>query len=121
MALKHLFHGWDLNKEEKFLKTPVGIFLLGAFLGTMSPDPTDVVHFWLQNHVLNNPSISTAMKAFLEVFDWYFLSASYFLVLLVIAYFLHIRKVSIVKRVTWIGGILSIGAVIGILAQLFLH
>jgi hypothetical protein len=118
MRLKHLFHGWHLEQEEKFLKTPVGIFLLGAFLGELSPDPTDAIHFWLQNHILNNPNTSSSFKAFLEVFDWYFMSASYFLLLLVIAYFLHIRKVQAVKRVTIVGGLLSIGIVVGILAQL---
>jgi amino acid transporter len=118
MKAKHLFHGWNLEREEKFLRTPVGIFLLGAFLGELSPDPTDAIHFWLQNHVLNNPAISPAFKAGLEVFDWYFMSASYFLLLLILAYFLHIRRVSIVKRLTIVGGIISIGVVIGILAQL---
>ncbi len=117
MKIKHVFHGWHLEKEEKFLKTPVGIFLLGAFLGELSPDPTDAVHFWLQNHVLDNPAVSATIRAFLEVFDWYFMSASYFLLLIIVAYFLHIRKVSIVKRVSIVGGIISVGVVLGILAQ----
>ena len=119
MKVKHLFHGFNLDKEEKFLKTPVGIFLLGCFLGELSPDPTDAIHFWLQNHILNNPAISTGLKAFLEVFDWYFMSACYFLILLIIAYFLHIKKVSVVKRLSIVGGLISIGVVVGILAQLF--
>lgn len=119
MAIKHLFHGWNLEKEGRFLKTPVGIFLLGGFLGTLSPSPADAVHFWLQNHILNNPHLSSTVKALLQVTDWYFLDSTYFLVLLVTAYFFHIRKVSTVKRATWIGGILSIGIVIGILAQVF--
>lgn len=34
--------------ERKFLKTSVGIFLLGTFLGELAPDPTDAIHFWLQ-------------------------------------------------------------------------
>lgn len=121
MAIKHLFHGWSLEKEEKFLRTPVGLFLLGSFLGTLSPSPADAVHFWLQNHILNNPSLGYTAKALLEVADWYFLDSAYFLLLLVIAYFFHIRKVYAIKRATWIGGILGIGVVIGILAQLFLQ
>lgn len=121
MAIKHIFHGWSIEKEEKFLKTPVGLFLLGGFLGTLSPSPADAVHFWLQNHVLNNPSLGHATKALIQLADWYFLDSAYFLLLIVIAYFLHIRKVSIVKRVTLIGGILSVGVVVGILAQLFLQ
>jgi hypothetical protein len=118
MKLVHIFHGWNLGQEEKFLKTPVGIFLLGAFLGELSPDPTDAIHFWLQNHVFTNPSLSSSFKAVLEVFDWYFLTAGYFLFLLVCAYFLHIRKVQVVQRVTVIGGIISIGIVIGLIAQM---
>ncbi len=121
MAIKHLFHGWHLEKEVKFFRTPVGIFLLGGFLGTLSPSPADAIHFWLQNHVLNNPTLSHTTKALLQVIDWYFLDSAYFLVLIVIAYSLHIRKVSVVKRVTLIGGVLGVGVAIGILAQVFLQ
>jgi hypothetical protein len=103
--------------EEKFLKTPVGIFLLGCFLGELAPDPTDAVHFWLQEHVLNNPAVAPATRAFLQVFDWYFMSALYFLFLLILAYILHIRKVDTIKRMTLISGILAVGVVVGILAQ----
>ena len=110
-------HAQWFSSEEKFLKTPVGIFLLGAFLGELAPDPTDAVHFWLQEHVLNNPAIAASTRAFLQVFDWYFMSAFYFLILLIFAYLLHIKKVNTVKRLTLVGGILGIGAVIGILAQ----
>ena len=103
--------------EEKFLKTPVGIFLLGAFLGEISPDPTDAVHFWLQEHVLNNPLIPVAWRVATQIFDWYFMSALYFLLLLILAYVLHITKVATVKRITIIGGILGIGVVVGVIAQ----
>jgi hypothetical protein len=120
VKLQHFFHGWSLEPEEKFLKTPAGIFLLGAFLGELSPDPTDAIHFWLQNHILDNPGISATSKAAIEVFDWYFMSASYFLLLLIIAYFLHIKRVQTVQRVTIVGGLLSIGVVVSILAQLLL-
>ncbi|MFZ3020014.1 MAG: hypothetical protein WA051_00645 [Minisyncoccia bacterium] len=115
MKLEHV-KNW-FTSEEKFLKTPVGIFLLGAFLGELAPDPTDAIHFYLQEHVLNNPAVAQNMRAFLQVFDWYFMSAFYFLFLLILAYVLHINKVRSVKRITLIGGVLSIGAVIGILAQ----
>ena len=107
---------WFLS-EEKFLRTPVGIFLLGAFLGELAPDPTDAIHFWFQEHVFT--TLSGTKLALLQVFDWYFMSASYFLFLLIIAYILHIRKVNTIKRVTLIGGILGIGTAIGILAQFF--
>lgn len=120
MKIKHIFHGWNLEQEEKFLKTPVGIFLFGAFLGELSPDPTDAIHFWLENHVLNNSMLHPGARAAIEIFDWYFMSACYFLVLLILAYVLHVRRVSIVKRLTIIGGLVSVGIVIGILAKLFL-
>jgi hypothetical protein len=103
--------------EERFLKTPVGILLLGAFLGELSPDPTDAVHFWLQTHVFNNPAISKTTLAFLQIFDWYFMSASYFLLLLILAYFLHINQVSSVRKITILGGIISLGVVIGLVYQ----
>lgn len=115
LKLKHIKHWFD--SEEKFLKTPVGIFLLGAFLGELAPDPTDAVHFWLQQYVFNNPHIPKAMLAVLQIFDWYFMSALYFLLLLVIAYILHINKVSTVKRMTFVGGILGVGAVVGLIAR----
>ncbi len=115
MKLKHI-RGWFVS-EERFLKTPVGIFLLGAFLGELAPDPTDAIHFWLQQHVLNNPAVASATRAWLQIFDWYFMSALYFLLLLILAYFLHIKKVNTVKRITLIGGIIGIGVVVGLLAQ----
>ncbi|MES2202912.1 MAG: hypothetical protein V4474_01110 [Patescibacteria group bacterium] len=105
--------------ERKFLKTPVGIFLLGATLGELAPDPTDAIHFWLQTHVFNNPAYSKTFIAVLQVFDWYFMSALYFFLLLVLAYVLHIKKVGTVKKISLIGGLLGIGAVVGLLAQFF--
>lgn len=114
MKLKHVKNWFE--SEEKFLKTPVGIFLLGAFLGELSPDPTDAVHFWLEHYLLNH-QIPKALFTFIEIFDWYFMTASYFLLLLIIAYFLHIKKTSTIKRITIIGGILGLGIVIGIIAR----
>ena len=74
----------------------------------------------MQEHILNNPAVAQSTRAFLQIFDWYFMSASYFLLLLIFAYFLHVRKVNTVKRITLIGGLLSIGVVVGILAKLLL-
>jgi hypothetical protein len=111
--------GWHLESEEQFLKTPVGIFLLGAFLGELSPDPTDAIHFWLQENIFAHPTLSGPVLASLQIFDWYFMSACYFLLLLVLAYVLHIKKVDTIKRITVIGGVLGIGVVIGILFRFF--
>jgi hypothetical protein len=104
--------------EKKFLKTTIGIFLLGCFLGELAPDPTDAIHFYLQQYVF--PTLNGVSLILLQVFDWYFLTASYFLLLLILAYFLHIKKVDTVKRITIIGGILAIGAVIGIIFRFFI-
>jgi len=106
--------------EEKFLKTSIGIFLLGCFLGELAPDPTDAIHFYLEQYVFTNPHLPNGLMIFLKIFDWYFLTASYFLLLLILAYTLHIKKVNIVKRITIIGGVLGIGAVIGILFRFFI-
>ena len=116
MRIEHIKR-W-FTSEEKFLKTPIGIFLLGAFLGELSPDPTDAIHFWLQEHVFNNPNLPASTLTIIKIFDWYLMSALYFLFLLILAYFLHIKKVGTVKRITLVGGILGVGVVIGILAQL---
>lgn len=107
------------ESEEKFLKTPVGIFLLGAFLGELAPDPTDAIHFWLQQYLLNH-HLSKTWIAILQIFDWYFMTAAYFLLLLIFAYTLHVRKVNTVKRITIVGGVIGIGAVIGIVAHFLL-
>jgi hypothetical protein len=115
MELEHL-KGW-FTSEEKFLKTPVGIFLLGAFLSQLVPDPTDAIHYWLQEHVLNNPHYSATVRAVLQIFDWNFMSASYVFILLILAYFLHIKNVGAIKRITLIAAILSVGAAVGIVAQ----
>lgn len=108
------------SPEKKFLKTHVGVFLLGAFIGEMMPDPTDAIHFYLEQNVLHNPALPKTLLVFLQIFDWYFLTASYFLLLLILAYILHIKKVDTVKRITIIGGILGIGAVIGLLFRFFI-
>ncbi len=115
MKVEHVRH-W-FSSEEKFLRTPVGIFLVGAFLGELAPDPTDAIHFWLVAHVLRNPETPRSLFILLQIFDWYFLSASYFLLLLIIAYVLHIHKVKIIHRISVIGGVLSIGAAVGIIAR----
>jgi hypothetical protein len=117
MKLKHV-KSWFAS-EEKFLKTPVGIFLLGAFLGELAPDPTDAIHFWLQQYILTH-QVNKTLLTMLQIFDWYFMSALYFLLLLIIAYFLHVKKVGTIKRITFIGGILGIGVVIGIVARFLL-
>jgi len=98
----------------------VGIFLLGTFFGELAPDPTDAIHFYLQEHVFTNPTLPKGLLTLLQVYDWYFMTASYFFLLLLLAYFLHIKKVSTVKKITIIGGILGIGAVIGVLFQFFI-
>ena len=116
MKIHQHISGWFAS-EEKFIKTPVGIFLLGAFLGELAPDPTDAIHFWLQEHILTNPTISASTRALLQIFDWYFMSAIYFLLLLIFAYLLHIRRVNTIRRITLVGSILGIGVVIGVLAQ----
>ncbi len=105
------------TSEEKFLKTPVGVFLLGAFLGTLAPSLTDPIHFWLVEHVLNNPAYSTRARAFFQILDWYFLDSLFYFLLLVLAYILHIKKVNTVKRITVVGSILGVGVVIGIIAK----
>jgi hypothetical protein len=115
MRLKHV-KSW-FESERRFIKTPVGVFLLGAFLGELAPDPTDAIHFWLQQHLLNSQKLPASTLAFLQVFDWYFLSASYFLFLLILAYILHVRKVATIRRITIVGGILGVGVVVGLLAQ----
>lgn len=116
---KHIA-SWYLAPEERFLKTPVGIFLLGAFLGELSPDPTDAIHFWLQEKIFTNPNLPTPLLVSLKIFDWYFMSACYFLLLLVLAYILHVKKVKTVRKITIVGGILGIGAAIGILFRFLL-
>jgi len=109
-----------LKPEKKFLRTGIGIFLLGCFLGELAPDPTDAIHFYLQQNVFTNPTIPKWLLASLQIYDWYFLTATYFLLLLILAYILHIKKVDVVKRIIIIGGILGLGAVIGILFRFFL-
>lgn len=118
MTMRHIRNWFD--SERKFLHTPVGIFLLGAFLGELAPDPTDAIHFWLQAHVFNDPNVSGSLRVFLQVFDWYILTASYFLFLLIVAYVLHIRRVSTVRRITIVGGVVGIGAAIGIIARVLI-
>jgi len=98
--------------RKSFLKTPVGLLLLGAFLGELAIDPTDPIHFWLQRYILEH-TFSKGMYTFLQIFDWYLLTASWYFLLLILAWILHIKKVSTIKIITIIGSIVGLGFVIG--------
>jgi hypothetical protein len=88
-------------------------------LGELAPDPTDAIHFWLQEKVFTHPTLPGPLLAALQIFDWYFMSASFFLLMLILAYVLHIKKVATIKRTVVIGGILALGVVIGLVAPFF--
>jgi hypothetical protein len=108
---------WRLKKNH-FFRTSMGIFLAGCFLGTFVPSPVDPIYFYLENYVI--PTLTGAWKILLEIFNWYFLDALYYLLLMGIAYILHIKKVSIAKKITVIGGIAGIGIAIGILSKILI-
>jgi hypothetical protein len=103
----------------KFLKSSVGLFLLGAFLGTLAPSPVDPIYFYLENYV--TPTLTGAAKVCLQIFNWYVLDALWYLALMIVAFILHIKKVSTVKKITIIGGLIGLGIVIGIIGKILLH
>ncbi len=105
-------------KKEKFFKSQIGIFLLGAFIGTLVPSPIDPIYFYLENYVV--PHLTGFAKIGLQIFDWYFLDALWYLVLMIIAFMLHIKKVSTAKKITVIGGIAGLGIVIGIISRILM-
>jgi|WetSurMetagenome_2_1015567.scaffolds.fasta_scaffold271386_2 hypothetical protein len=102
-------------KRDHFLRTSIGIFLAGCFLGTLAPSPVDPIYFYLENYVV--PHTTGLGKILLEIFNWYILDSLYYLLLMGLAYVLHIKKVSIAKKITVIGGIAGLGIVIGILTR----
>jgi hypothetical protein len=105
-------------KRDHFLKTGIGIFLAGCFLGTLAPSPVDPIYFYLENYVV--PNLTGGWKIALEIFNWYILDSLYYLLLMGLAYVLHIKKVSIAKKITVIGGIAGLGIVIGIITRILL-
>ena len=99
----------------KFFKSAIGIFLLGAFVGTLAPSPIDPIYFYLENYVV--PHLTGIAKVSLQLFDWYILDALWWLVLMIIAFILHIKKVAVAKKISVIGGIAGLGIVIGIISK----
>ena len=102
----------------KFFKSAIGIFLLGAFVGTLAPSPIDPIYFYLENYVV--PHLTGIAKIALQLFDWYILDALWWLVLMIIAFILHIKKVAVAKKISVIGGIAGLGIVIGIISKVVL-
>lgn len=105
-------------KKEKFFKTHIGVFLLGAFIGTLAPSPVDPIYFYFENYVV--PHLTGLAKVALQVFDWYVLDALWYLALMGIAFILHIKKVAVAKKITVVGGIAGLGIVIGIVSKVVL-
>jgi hypothetical protein len=103
---------------EKFFKTKMGIFLGGCFLGTLVPSITDPIYFYLENYVV--PNLTGTSKILLQIFNWYVLDALYYLFLIGLAYFLHIKKVSIIKKLSIIGGIVGLSIAIGIISRILM-
>ena len=105
-----------MAKKNKFFKSAIGIFLLGAFIGTLAPSPVDPIYFYLENYVV--PHLTGIARVGLQIFDWYILDALWYLVLMGIAFVLHIKKVDVAKKITIIGGIAGLGIVIGIISKI---
>ena len=100
----------------KFLKTPVGIFLLGAVLADVLPSIVDPIHFWLINYVF--PTITnTTTLVLLQAFDWYLLDASFYFILFIIAWIMHIKKVKSIKIIITIASIIGASVAIGVLSK----
>jgi hypothetical protein len=102
----------------KFFKSAIGIFLLGAFIGTLAPSPIDPIYFYLENYVV--PHLTGFAKVGLQLFDWYILDALWWLVLMGIAFVLHIKKVSVAKKISVMGGLAGLGIAIGIVSKILL-
>jgi hypothetical protein len=105
-----------MAKKVKFFKSAIGIFLLGAFIGTLAPSPVDPIYFYLENYVV--PHLTGIAKVGLQLFDWYILDALWWLVLMGIAFVLHIKKVSVAKKISVMGGLAGLGIVIGIVSKI---
>ena len=102
--------------KRKFFNTTVGLMLLGAFLGTLTPSLVDPIHFYLINYFI--PSLTGVSKILWEVFDWYLLDALYYVLLMGIAFILAIKKASNMKKIIILGGIIGLGVVVGILGRI---
>lgn len=63
------------------------IFLLGMVIGELAPEPTDFIYFLAQHYQWIQDNIG------LSVFIWYYLSASFYAILLVISIFLYKNRI----------------------------
>lgn len=102
--------------ETKFFKTSVGLLLTGWIAGDILPSLTDPLHFWLQNYIFtHSAAISKTWFITLQILDWYVLDVTLPLILLLIAYIMHIRNTKTIKKIAVIGSIVGASAVIGII------
>lgn len=100
----------------QFFKTPVGLLLAGAFLGTLLPTGSDPFHFMLQNYLYTH-EISKQAYTVWQIVDYYFLDSAWYLILGIIAWVMHIRKVKTMRIVMNISIIAGIAAAIGIITK----
>lgn len=73
--------------ESQMGLSKTSLILLGASLGQLIPDPSDILHFafflpWLSNSV---NQANALLYTFVSIFDWYVASAIWFLFVLLIS------------------------------------
>jgi hypothetical protein len=95
--------------------TGAGIFLIGAVVGVLIPQPLDFFYFLIQNWLYTHPDISKISFILINIFTWYILDSLWYLGLFLLAYYMDIKSVSRVKMITTIAIIISLGAIIGII------
>jgi hypothetical protein len=83
-------------------------FLVGMIVGEMLPDISDAVYFYF---VKNPPNLSGWQKVAFNVFIWYFLTASFYCIFLILAYFMKLGGLSVRSAVNLLGILLIISTI----------
>jgi hypothetical protein len=86
-------------------------FVMGMLVGEMLPDISDAVYFYF---VKNPPNLSGWQKVAFSVFIWYFLTASFYFIFLLLAYGMKLGGLSVRTAVNLLGILLIFSSVVSL-------
>jgi hypothetical protein len=85
----------DIRREKIVSLKILVVFFAGAMIGELAPEPTDWIYFLVNQFGWDaNPAVA--------VFTWYFLSATYYAIILMIAFIIYKTKKGNASTLLWI-------------------
>lgn len=89
--------------------------LIGASIGSLLPDPSDIVAFQIQSYLFTHPGTSTVWYWFLSVVSFYGLSSLYYALLAGIVYWLHVKNTARTKTIAILASVVATGVIFTII------